>query len=104
MDLDYIETYFKNKRKYVVSGESQEQSSGWVLQVTFDFQTIITGYVTKAYDSKNVDSILSLREHRLIPEMRNQRKNLMHSLHRLILEKQKCISRPVLIRKMFLHP
>lgn len=52
LDLDYIETYFRNKRKYVVSGESQEQSSGWVLQVTFDFQTIITGYVTKAYDSK----------------------------------------------------
>ena len=52
LDLDYIETYFRNKRKYVVSGESQEQYSGWVLQVTFDFQTIITGYVTKAYDSK----------------------------------------------------
>ena len=52
LDLDYIETYFRNKRKYSVSGESQEQSSGWVLQVTFDFQTIITGYVTKAYDSK----------------------------------------------------
>lgn len=52
LDIDYIETYFRNKRKYVVSGESQEQSSGWVLQVTFDFQTIITGYVTKAYDSK----------------------------------------------------
>ena len=52
LDVDYIETYFKNKRKYVVSGESQEQYSGWVLQVTFDFQTIITGYVTKAYDSK----------------------------------------------------
>lgn len=52
LDIDYIETYFKNKRKYVVSGESQEQSFGWVLQVTFDFQTIITGYVTQAYDSK----------------------------------------------------
>lgn len=52
LDIDYIETYFKNKRKYIVSGESQEQSFGWVLQVTFDFQTIITGYVTKAYDSK----------------------------------------------------
>lgn len=47
LDIDYIETYFKNKRKYVVSGESQEQSSGWVLQVTFDFQTTITGYVTQ---------------------------------------------------------
>ena len=46
LDIDYIETYFKNKRKFVVSGESQEQESGWVLQVTFDFQTIITGYVT----------------------------------------------------------
>lgn len=46
LDIDYIETYFKNKRKYVVSGESQEQSNGWVLQVTFDFQTTITGYVT----------------------------------------------------------
>lgn len=51
LDLDYIETYFKNKRKYVVSGESQEQSSGWVLQVTFDFQNIITGYVTQMHDS-----------------------------------------------------
>ena len=49
LDLDYIETYFKNKRKY---GESQEQSFGWVLQVTFDFQTIITGYVTQTYNSK----------------------------------------------------
>jgi hypothetical protein len=38
IDIDYVETYFKNKRKY---GESQEQSFGWVLQVTFDFQTII---------------------------------------------------------------
>ena len=48
LDVDYIETYFKNKRKYVVSGESQEQSNGWVLQVTFDFQTTITGYVTQS--------------------------------------------------------
>ncbi len=47
LDIDYIETYFKNKRKFVVSGESQEQENGWVLQVTFDFQTIITGYVTQ---------------------------------------------------------
>ena len=47
LDIDYIETYFKTKRKYVVSGESQEQENGWVLQVTFDFQTIITGYVTQ---------------------------------------------------------
>lgn len=51
LDLDYIETYFKNKRKYVVSGESQEQSNGWVLQVTFDFQTIVTGYVAQINNS-----------------------------------------------------
>ena len=51
LDLDYIEAYFKNKRKYVVSGESQEQSNGWVLQVTFDFQTTITGYVTQSGSS-----------------------------------------------------
>ena len=51
LDLDYIETYFKNKRKYVVSGESQEQSNGWVLQVTFDFRTTITGYVTQSGSS-----------------------------------------------------
>lgn len=51
LDIDYIETYFKNKRKYVVSGESQEQSNGWVLQVTFDFQTTITGYVTPSGSS-----------------------------------------------------
>ena len=51
LDVDYIETYFKNKRKYVVSGESQEQSLGWVLHVTFDFQTTITGYVTQSGSS-----------------------------------------------------
>lgn len=51
LDIDYIETYFKNKRKYVVSGESQERSNGWVLQVTFDFQTTITGYVTQSGSS-----------------------------------------------------
>lgn len=51
LDINYIETYFKNKRKYVVSGESQEQSNGWVLQVTFDFQTTITGYVTQSGSS-----------------------------------------------------
>lgn len=51
LDVDYTETYFKNKRKYVVSGESQEQSNGWVLQVTFDFQTTITGYVTQSGSS-----------------------------------------------------
>lgn len=52
LDIDYIETYFKNPRKYIVSGETGEQSSGWVLKVTSDFKTEITGYVTQAYDSK----------------------------------------------------
>lgn len=47
LDIDYIETYFKTKRKYAASGESQEQENGWVLQVTFDFKTVITGYVTQ---------------------------------------------------------
>lgn len=51
LDVDYIETYFKNKRKYVVSGQTQEQSNGWVLQVTFDFQTTITGYVIPSCSS-----------------------------------------------------
>ena len=51
LDIDYIETYFNNKRKYIVSGESQEQSFGWVLQVTFDFHTTITGYVTQSGSS-----------------------------------------------------
>lgn len=52
LDIDYIETYFKNPRKYIVPGETGEQSLGWVLNVTFDFKTEITGYVTQAYDSK----------------------------------------------------
>jgi hypothetical protein len=51
LDVDYIETYFKNKRTYVISGQTQEQSNGWVLQVTFDFQTTITGYVTQSGSS-----------------------------------------------------
>lgn len=52
LDLDYIETYFKNPRKYIVSPETGEQSFGWVLKVTFDFKTEITGYVTQGYGSK----------------------------------------------------
>lgn len=52
LGIDYIETYFKNQRKYIVSVESGEQSGGWVLKVTFDFKTEITGYVTQAYGSK----------------------------------------------------
>lgn len=51
LDVDYIETYFKNPRKYIVSGETGEQSSGWVLKVTFDFKTEITGYVTQKYNT-----------------------------------------------------
>ena len=51
LDIDYIETYFKNPRKYIVSGETGEQSSGWVLKVTFDFKTEITGYVTQKYNT-----------------------------------------------------
>lgn len=51
LDVDYIETYFKYPRKYIVSGETGEQSFGWVLKVTFDFKTEITGYVTKKYNT-----------------------------------------------------
>ena len=51
LDIDYIETYFKNPRKYIVSGETGEQFSGWVLKVTFDFKTEITGYVTQKYNT-----------------------------------------------------
>lgn len=51
LDIDYIETYFNNPRKYIVSGETGEQSFGWVLKVTFDFKTEITGYVTKKYNT-----------------------------------------------------
>ena len=52
IDVDYIETYFKNPRRYIVSVETGEKSYGWVLKVTFDFMTEITGYVTPTYDSK----------------------------------------------------
>lgn len=51
LDLDYIETYFKNPRKYIAPGETGEQSLGWLLKVTFDFKTEITGYVTKKYNT-----------------------------------------------------
>ena len=46
IDIDYVETYFNNKRK-----DGEEQYPGWVLQVTFDFQTTITGYVTQSGSS-----------------------------------------------------
>lgn len=52
LDVDYIQTYFKEKRKYNYSQTPGDQSYGWVLKVTFDFKTEITGYVTQAYNSK----------------------------------------------------
>ena len=55
LDIDYIETYFKEKRKYIVSGESGEQTGGWVIKVTFDFKTEITGYVDQRYNSKKCE-------------------------------------------------
>ena len=51
LDLDYIDTYFKTPRTYTVAGNPDEQTNGWVVKVTFDFQTVITGYVTKKSDS-----------------------------------------------------
>ena len=50
LDLDYIETYFTNPRTFTNDGETI--SLGWVLQVTFDYKTIITGYVTEQSDTK----------------------------------------------------
>lgn len=52
MDLDYIDTYFKAPRKYKYDSSAQEQTYGWVLRVTFDYKTIVTGYVTKGEDDK----------------------------------------------------
>lgn len=51
LDLDYIDTYFKTPRTYTVAGNPDEQTNGWVVKVTFDFQTVITGYVSKKSDS-----------------------------------------------------
>ena len=51
LDLDYISTYFTEPRKYIASG-SAEQINGWVLRVTFDFKTAITGYVDGMSDNK----------------------------------------------------
>lgn len=51
LDLDYISTYFTEPRKYIASG-SAEQINGWVLRVTFDFKTVITGYVDGMSDNK----------------------------------------------------
>ncbi len=45
LDLDYIETYFKTPREY--NSGSGNTTYGYVLNVTFDFKTVITGYVTK---------------------------------------------------------
>lgn len=52
LDLDYISTYFTEPRKYISSGSTGEQTNGFVLRVTFDFKTIITGYVTGTSNNK----------------------------------------------------
>ena len=52
LDLDYISTYFTEPRKYIVSGSTGEQTNGFVLRVTFDFKTIITGFVDGTSNNK----------------------------------------------------
>ena len=51
LDIDYIETYFKIPRTYTVAGNPEVQTNGRVIKVTFDSQTVITGYVSKKSDS-----------------------------------------------------
>ena len=50
LDLDCISTYFTEPRKH--SGSTGEQTNEFVLRVTFDFKTIITGYVTGTSNNK----------------------------------------------------
>ena len=50
LDLDCISTYFTEPRKH--SGSTGEQTNEFVLRVTFDFKTIITGYVTGMSNNK----------------------------------------------------
>lgn len=52
LDLDYISTYFTEPRKYIVSGSTGEQTNGFVLRVTLDFKTIITGFVDGTSNNK----------------------------------------------------
>ena len=49
LGLDYVKSYFKEKRVY--EGSESSSDPGWVVRVTFDFVTVITGYVSKKYDS-----------------------------------------------------
>lgn len=51
LNLDYIDSYFKTPRTYTVAGNPDVQTNGWVVKATFDFQTVITGYVSKKSDS-----------------------------------------------------
>ena len=50
LDLDCISTYFTEPRKH--SGSTGEQTNEFVLRVTFDFKTIITGYVNGTSNNK----------------------------------------------------
>lgn len=50
LDLDCISTYFTEPRKH--SGSTGEQTNEFVLRVTFDFKTIITGYVNGTNNNK----------------------------------------------------
>lgn len=52
LDLDYLDTYFKTKHRYSIDGGESYNENGWVLTVTFDYSTIITGYVTKDTNTK----------------------------------------------------
>ena len=52
LDLDCFSTYFTEPRKYISSGSTGEQTNGFVLRVTFDFKTIITGFVDGTSNNK----------------------------------------------------
>ena len=45
LDMEYMDNFFTTPRVYV-SDTEKEHTYGYVLKVTFDFETIITGYVS----------------------------------------------------------
>ena len=57
LDLDYVESYFKTKNMYLDGREGY----GYVLRVTFDFKTVVTGFVQKDSDSDKCRFCSNLR-------------------------------------------
>lgn len=81
LDMEYMDNFFTTPRVYV-SDTGKEHTYGYVLKVTFDFETIITGYVSLKSGTYSVILYSEVAGEQRITETSHQEQILTSLSHR----------------------